>query len=613
MKKRVRVLICLIMLIFVLPVCVFAGAYPEKMDIVADVNRDGSMTVTETITWEIEESINGVYRDVLCFNPGNKLNSANEIYVHKVLVDGKEYYHSEELLENGDSGMYNLNRIENGVQIKIFHPSDEYRVKTILEYTLTDVVVEYSDVAELYWNFIGKGWAGGVEDAKITINLPDISNELKIFGHGPLDGYSEILEDQTLVFHIPYLRSGEAVDARVLFDTDIVHAAKFQDKPMYETIMANELELAKEADARRARAEMFAYVCWIISGITVVVIVSTYIWAISKAKKSNVEYRYYRELPEDYGVPVMNYLLYKYHKPNENMLATLMDLVRKKYVKIYPVTQEGKTKPVDYELKLINEDLSKLNKVEQHYIKELIFVGCNSIRLKELKKKNTASTTAREMAGKAFDKWQELIEKEYKACKLERKDTKKVITKAIVILSLCFVPLFIIFLVASIMENFYAAVPVGLVLFPYIFVFIWMVMKLPTKLSDNEKALEHKAKWKGFKRFLKHFSKMEEKDYGSIILWEHYLVYAIGLGIADKVLKQLKDIYPEITELEDTYSGIYHSSTYHSFSSSFNSVSTGAFTYSSSTGSGGGFSGGGGGRRRRWRRRRILIRAQHNK
>ena len=613
MKKRLRVVICLVMLIFVLPVCVFAGAYPEKMDIVADVNRDGSMTVTETITWEIEESINGVYRDILCFNPENKLNSANEIYVHKVLVDGKEYYHSEELLENGDSGMYNLNRIEDGVQIKIFHPSDEYRVKTILEYTLTDVVVEYADVAELYWNFIGKGWAGGVEDAKITINLPDISNELKIFGHGPLDGYSEILEDQTLVFHIPYLRSGEAVDARVLFDTDIVHAAKFQDKPMYEAIMADELKLAKEADARRARAEMFAYVCWIISGVTVVVIVSTYIWAISKAKKSNVEYRYYRELPEDYGVPVMNYLLYKYHKPNENMLATLMDLVRKKYVKIYPVTQEGKTKPVDYELKLINEDLSKLNKVEQHYIKELIFVGCNSIRLKELKKKNTASVSAREKAGKAFDKWQELIEKEYKACKLERKDTKKVITKATVILSLCFVPLFIIFLVASIMENFYAAVPVGLVLFPYIFVFIWMVMKLPAKLSDNEKALEHKAKWKGFKRFLKHFSKMEEKDYGSIVLWEHYLVYAIGLGIADKVLKQLKDIYPEITELEDTYSGIYHSSTYHSFSSSFNSVSTGAFTYSSSTGSGGGFSGGGGGRRRRWRRRRILIRAQHNK
>ena len=595
MVKNVKIFLCLAVLIFVLPVCVFAGAYPEKMDIVAEVNRDGSMTVTENITWEIEDSINGVYRDVLCFNPENELNSATELYVQKVLVDGKEYYYSKETIENGASGMYNINRIEGGGQIKIFHPSDEYNVDTVITYTLTDVVVEYADIAELYWNFIGKGWADGVEDAKITIKLPDISNELKIFGHGPLDGYSEILEDQTLVFHIPYLRSGEAVDARVLFDTDIVHAAKFQDKNMYETIMAKELELAKKADARRKGAELFAYISWVVTGATVVAIIATYIWAITKAKKSNVDYRYYRELPEDYGVPVMNYLLYKNHKPNENMLATLMDLVRKKYIKIYPVTQEGKAETVDYELKLINDDLSKLNKVEQHYIEKLIFVDCNSIRLKELKKKNTASVSARSKAGRAFDKWQELIEKEYKSYKLERKDTKKVITKATVILSLCFVPLFIIFLVASIMENFHAAIPAGLVLFPYIYIFIWMVIKLPIKLSDNEKALDHKAKWKGFKRFLKHFSKMEEKDYGSIVLWEHYLVYAIGLGIADKVLKQLKDIYPEMTELEDTYSGIYHSNTYHSFSSSFNSVSTGAFTASSSTGSGGGFSSGGGG------------------
>ena len=135
-----------------------------------------------------------------------------------------------------------------------------------------------------------------------------------------------------------------------------------------------------------------------------------------------------------------------------------------------------------------------------------------------------------------------------------------------------------------------------------------MVMRIPSKLEDNEKALEHKIKWKAFKKFLLHFSRMQDKDYGSIVLWEHYLVYAIGLGIADKVLKQLRDVYPEISMLDDTYSGLYlHTSSFDSFSSSFNSTSTGAFTYSSSTGSGGGFSGGGGGRRRRWWRRRILI------
>ncbi len=609
MKRNIRVLICLVALIFVLPVCVFAGAYPEEMDIVADINRDGSMTITESITWEIEDEVNGVYRDILCFNPENELNSANEIYVHEVLVDGKEYHYSEITLSNGDSGMYNINSIEGGAQVKIFHPTDEYYVKTVISYTLTDVVVEYADVAELYWNFLGKGWAGGVEDTKITINLPETSERLEIFGHGPLDGYSEKIDNQTSVFHIPYLRSGEAVDARLLFDTDIVEAAKFQDKDMYETIMAEELDLAKEADARRKRAELFVIICLIISGIMEIVLIGSYIWLLSKRKrKTKLEIKYYRELPEDYGVPVMNYLLHKYHKDNENMLATLMDLVRKKYIKIYPVTKEGKTKPVDYELQLIKEDLSELNEIEKHYIQKLIFVNCTSIRLKELKKKNTSSVSAREKASRAFDKWQTLIEKEFKACKLKRTGINNYINKVIGIAAIYFVITIILFIICCIIEIIEAAVGVFIVLLTSIFVMAMVPLKVQPILEDNDKALEHKEKWKAFERFLKDFSKMEEKDYGSIVLWEHYLVYAIGLGIADKVLKQLKDIYPEMTGLEDTYSGLYHSSSFNSFSNSFNSVSTGAFTYSSSTGSGGGFSGGGGGRRRRWWWRRILIR-----
>ena len=94
-----------------------------------------------------------------------------------------------------------------------------------------------------------------------------------------------------------------------------------------------------------------------------------------KMQKVDLNMKYYRELPEDYGVPVMNYLLEGKHKDDINMLATLMDLVRKKYVRIDEVTiNNGKKK--DYELTLINEDLSKLNKIEQHFIKRMIFVNC---------------------------------------------------------------------------------------------------------------------------------------------------------------------------------------------------------------------------------------------
>ena len=439
MKRGIKIIVIAIVMFFI-PVFVFAGAYPEKLDIIAEVNRDGSLLVKETIKWKIEESINGVYRDILCFNEENELNSANEIYVHSVFVNENEYECSELTLDNGDSGMYNLNRIDGGVQIKIFHPSSSNYVTTVLEYTLTDVIVEYADVAELYWNFIGKGWAGGVEDAVIKIVLPESSEMFKIFGHGPLNGYSEIINDTTAEFYISYLRSGEAVDARVLFDTDIVYAKKYQDKDMYNTIIEEELKLAKKADARRRASEIYAIITWCITGAVVIVIIYTYNWAISQRKKIDLKLTYYRELPEDYGVPVMNYLLYKHHKDNENMLATLMDLVRKKYIKIFPVNHEQKSKPVDYELQLIKEDLSDLNEVEKHFIQKLIFVNCTKIKLKELKKKNTKSTSAREKAGRAFRKWQTLIEKEYKSHKLKRTDVTKYIAKSILILSLCCIP-----------------------------------------------------------------------------------------------------------------------------------------------------------------------------
>ena len=96
------------------------------------------------------------------------------------------------------------------------------------------------------------------------------------------------------------------------------------------------------------------------------------------------------------------------------------------------------------------------------------------------------------------------------------------------------------------------------------------------------------------------FSLLNEKEIPAIEVWEEYLVYATAFGIAQKVLKQLKEIYPNIEELDTIGTSciyfMYHTNFSTTFSSSINSaIST---SYSSATGGGGGFSGGGGGGRR---------------
>lgn len=117
----------------------------------------------------------------------------------------------------------------------------------------------------------------------------------------------------------------------------------------------------------------------------------------------------------------------------------------------------------------------------------------------------------------------------------------------------------------------------------------------------------------GLKRYMSEFSLMKEKEVPELVLWEKYLVYATVFGISEKVLKQLKVVYPQISDEEYmnshgyTYMYLMYSSNFNnSFLSSLNTAVGNSYNnvttsnYSSGSGSGGGFSSGGGGGR--WRR-----------
>ena len=144
-------------------------------------------------------------------------------------------------------------------------------------------------------------------------------------------------------------------------------------------------------------------------------------------------------------------------------------------------------------------------------------------------------------------------------------------------------------------------------------VLLVVISILVSKLNVfTQKGVDENAKWKGLKKYMEDFSMLDKKEVPELILWEKFLVYATAFGIADKVLKQLKLVYPNIKEeWNNSNYGCLYLMMNTNFSTSFsNAVSTSiASTYSSATGGGGGFSGGGrwpeDGRRRRWWKIRI--------
>ena len=108
----------------------------------------------------------------------------------------------------------------------------------------------------------------------------------------------------------------------------------------------------------------------------------------------------------------------------------------------------------------------------------------------------------------------------------------------------------------------------------------------------------------GLKHFLLDFSLIRERELREVVLWQDYMVYALLLGIADKVAPQLCRLYPDLQPEIDQYTqqvlwaGYYDHIMYDAYErererrEAARSAGSGG---SASLGGGGGYSGGGGG------------------
>lgn len=106
----------------------------------------------------------------------------------------------------------------------------------------------------------------------------------------------------------------------------------------------------------------------------------------------------------------------------------------------------------------------------------------------------------------------------------------------------------------------------------------------------------------GLKKFLIDFSDMKNKEAIEVHMWQEYLMFAQIFGIADKVAKQFKNLYPDvITDMSYDSIMLVHTMNYtgihraESARSAAQSYSSGGGGFSSGGGGGGSFGGGSGG------------------
>lgn len=427
-----------------------------------------------------------------------------------------------------------------------------------------------------------------------VVHLPDgaSKDEIKAWGHGPLQGNVSIADAETVIFEIDDLSPQTFVEGRVVFPPRLVSLAPSESSRRLPMILAEEKRWVEQANYKRRLVRAG-------NVLAVLLPISSLAWAFTvwllygREYKVDFQGEYYREPPQNYPPAVLGYL-WRFGKVEMNdLVATIMDLARRGFIKISEVTQVnqgflGNKTDYNYYLKKIKDPDDTLSSFEinlmDYFFNDIGIEG--TVSSEQLK---SHAQTAPAGFKRFINDWKKLAIKESETFNMvERASLQLVVINIIVGL---FISVFGIILIA------------GGIIAGFVSTFLGILQALLSgvlKRRTREGALQYRQ-WTAFRRFLLHFSNLKEAIPTSMAIWEHYLVYAVSLGVAKEVIRQLKIVMPRVSE-ESAYigppwfatdRGIESFSGLESLNSFFSDMISTATSSMSSSG-GGGFSGGGG-------------------
>jgi uncharacterized membrane protein len=573
----------------------------ENYQISARINENGDMLVDETLDYVFDGSFNGIYRTL-----GLEKNEEYENIQVFVAENGKltEFIKDNSQREN----TYQLIKEDNLLKIKAFSKSKDQKKTFVIRYTANKAAIKYKDIAELYWQFTGKNSMDvPVNNYEVLIWLPGTvqKDSIKAFAHGPLSGNVEINQEGIVSLTVDKLKPNNMVEARVLFSEEALNEnAKFVNEMAFDKIMAEEALVVEKANKARMIARIFIGLAFVLVLFEILLILFIFL-RYDKEFRPDYQGDYFRELPYEYSPAVMA-VLWNFGKvtPKE-ITATLMDLVRRKVfqLKIENIEKHsilGSKSEESYIFSKLQSNSIELSQHEKFLVDWLIndIGNGTDINLDELKSYTMTVKNAARFK-ESYDAWVALVNLEADRYKFFDVST------------VCGIVLGIISGIFGIGFGVFTLIVHGNVLgFALLLVTsIALIIYSALVKRRTKTGVEHFSKWKAFRKYLTDFSMLKEAEVPAIILWEHFLVYAISLGVAKEVIKQLKVVFRDddfknsgLTYMYYGYFGynLRQMDSLDRITTSITKTAESTYTQamsqiSSKGGGGGGFSGGGGG------------------
>lgn len=515
-----------------------------NMDI--KISQDGTAHITENwiIKFDKNEDLTEVYKPY--YNLGNSefknfkasLNNHSYTYIDNWDIDEDFNY---KRYKNG------FNYTDDGIEL-CWGISEKGKTNNYkISYDITNFVAKVSDADMVYWTLVPDNLNDSPEKVYIKIYSDfEYESTLPVWGYGNLGGYAYVYDGYIEMSSNGVLDSDEYMTILVEFPKDT-----FTNNNTLDEDFGYYLDMAEEGATSYEETSSSSFFDFLIPFIIIFTTFSAVIIGKSSmsmtgskkikfgktSKKIPKEVNYFRDIPCNKDLYKAYWIskTYKINKKDTDLLgAVLLKWLKEGRIEIKKEIKEGIFKKEKSSI-VLKQNLEFELYFEQELYNMIYEASIDGVlEAKEFKK--WASDNYTEL----YDWFKKVLDFETEKLELEGKLTK-------------------------LSHN---------------------------KYETTELLLQEAIELKGLKNFLEDFSRIYEKNPIEVNLWQEYLIFAQIFGIAEKVAKDFKDIYPDI--IPDNYIDDLDFVYFVSYTG-MNSASSAKSRAESYDSGGGGFSSGGGG------------------
>lgn len=561
--KKIFKIISLLLIIFIFPVIVKANTI-NKIDMDINIDDNGTAHVTEKWSASLDSGTEG-YKPY--YNIGNAKITNFKVSENKEQYKFQDNWNTEGSFK--DKAYKNgINYVSEGLEL-CFGISKYGNHEYTLNYDIEGFVTTLTDADMIYWTLVPHNLSSKPENVHIKIySNKYFSNELPVWGYGKYgatayvyDGYIEMNSEGTLA-------SDEYMTILAKFDKGTFNTYNTLDNNFdYYHKMAEEgaVKYTENSGNYNSGFTIMNIVGFVFSSFIFVMIflgivkaaknagsnVGTYSLNFGKdGKKLPKDIPNVRDIPFDKDIYKTNWIAesYRLNRRKTDVLgAILLKWLMEKKIEITKVQTKKLFKEKEETTVVLKNGTSFENELETELFNMMYEASKDGIL-----ETNEFNEWCGDNYEKILDWFDSVLDYQTKKYLSDNTITTEEITKFKIFTS--------------------------------------------TKYNVNESIKNEAIKLKGLKNFLEEFSRIDDREAIEVNLWEYYLIYAQILGIANKVAKQFKKLYPEIIE-NNQYGYSYDDFIFiNTFSyGSINSAETSRSRAEGYSSGGGGFSSGGGG------------------